>query len=216
MRFRPLASLLAIAFACTTATLGGGSTALADGTDDAQAFVQREHDKLMSLLRQPASPARAALVQRELDGIVDYDELARRAFGQPCPPTEQGCTDHWATLTDAQKTEVTGLIKQLFQKNYQTHLEKTLDYDVTYRGAKDLGGDTKIRTAAQSKLKPRDPPVNIDYVVHPKNGKLWMVDWVTEGSSQNKNYYDQNDKKMKDPALGYANIATKLREKIAK
>jgi ABC-type transporter MlaC component len=211
MRFRSIASLIAVLAACASS-----SAALADGPGDAQSFVQREHEKLMGLLRQPASPARSAQVQRELDTVVDYEELARRAFGEPCPATEPSCTDHWSELTPEQKTEVTGLLKQLVQKNYQKNLEKTLDYDVSYHGVKDLGGDTKIRTEAKSKLKPRDPAVQIDYVVHAKNGQLWMVDWVTEGSSLNKNYYDQFDKKMKDPALGYANIAAKLREKIAK
>jgi ABC-type transporter MlaC component len=213
MRFRPLASLLAAVVACA---LSSAAAALADGAGDAQAFVQHEHEKLMGLLKQPASPARAAQIQRELESVVDYAELARRAFGEPCPVTEPTCTDHWKELTPDQQTEGTGLIKQLFQKNYQKNLEKTLDYDVTYEGVKDMGGDTKIKTEAKSKLKPRDPPVRIDYVVHAKNGQLWMVDWVTEGSSQNKNYYEQFDRKMKDPALGYANIAMKLREKIAK
>ena len=45
--------------------------------------------------------------------MVDYDELARRAFGQPCPAAIPSCTNHWGELTDAQKAEVTDLLKRL-------------------------------------------------------------------------------------------------------
>jgi ABC-type transporter MlaC component len=190
------------------------SNAWAD--DGAQTFVQQEQQKLTALLRQAPSPGRASQIEHELGVMVDYDELARRAFGEPCAASIPSCTDHWKSgeLSDAQKVEVTELLKKLVVKNYQKNLEKTLDYDVTYRGSKDAGSDTKVRTEAKSKLKPRDPAVQVDYIVHGDGGRDKVVDIVTEGSSLTKNYYDQFDKKLKDPALGYANIVQKLREKI--
>jgi ABC-type transporter MlaC component len=183
---------------------------------DPQEFVQREHEKLQGLLHQPKTGARDSQVQRELDGMVDYDELARRAFGQPCPAAIPGCTNHWGELSPAQQSEVSGLLKQLVVKNYQKNLEKTLDYDVTYKGSKVVDStDTRVRTEAKSKTKPRDPAVLVDYVVQVTAGRLRIVDIVTEGSSLTKNYYDQFDKKLKNPAEGYANIVQKLRDKIA-
>jgi ABC-type transporter MlaC component len=184
---------------------------------DPQAFVQQEHEKLRGLLHQPKTGARDAAVQQELDTMVDYDELARRTFGQPCPPAIPSCTNHWGELSDAQKAEVAGLLKQLVTKNYRKNLEKTLDYDVTYKGTKSGdAGDTKVRTEAKSKDKPRDPSVLVDYVVHEKDGKVYIVDIITEGSSLAKAYYEQFDKKLKNPGEGYANIVQKLRDKIAK
>ncbi|HEY2515735.1 MAG TPA: ABC transporter substrate-binding protein, partial [Polyangiaceae bacterium] len=184
---------------------------------DPQTFVQAEHDKLRGLLHQPKTGARDAAVQRELDGMVDYEELARRTFGQPCPPALGSCTNHWGELSDAQKAEVTTLLKQLVTKNYQKNLEKTLDYDVTYKGVKaGDAGDTKVRTEAKAKDKPRDPSVLVDYVVHERDGKVYVVDVITEGSSLAKAYYEQFDKKLKNKDEGYPNIVAKLREKIAK
>jgi ABC-type transporter MlaC component len=210
MSSRRVASLLVVLAAAFLS-----SVALAD--DGAQGFVQQEQQKLMALLHQPASASRAAQIEHELDVMVDYDELTRRAFGEPCPISIPSCTDHWKNgeLSDAQKTEVSGLLKRLVVKNYQKNLEKTLDYDVTYRGSRDAGTDTKVRTEAKSRLKPRDPAVQVDYIVHGENGHDKVVDIVTEGSSLTKNYFDQFDKKLKDPSLGYANIVQKLREKIA-
>ncbi len=211
---RRVASLAVILAAALFSSVATNARAADDG---AQSFVEQEQQKLTTLLHQPASAARATQIEHELDAMVDYDELARRAFGEPCPLSIPSCTDHWKSgeLSDAQKTEVTGLLKKLVVKNYQKNLEKTLDYDVTYRGQKDAGSDTKVRTEAKSKLKPRDPAVQVDYVVHSDAGHHKVVDIVTEGSSLTKNYFDQFDKKLKDPALGYANIVAKLREKIA-
>jgi len=189
---------------------------LASADEGAQKFVQNEHAKLESLLRQPASSSRDVEVTRALDGMVDYDELARRAFGQPCPPASPNCTNHWAELTDQQKAEVTGLLKKLVEKNYKKNLVKTLDYEVIYKGNKDLGGDSKIRTEAKSKVKPRDPAVQVDYVVKTMNSSYRVVDIVTEGSSLTKNYYDQFHKMLTTPGQMYPHVVKRLNDKIAK
>ena len=213
-RFFPMAASLAFAVSLAIA-----APAIAQDAG-AQTFVESEHTQINTLLHQPSSAGRDAQINHTLDGMVDYDELARRAFGNPCPAAEAACQNHWADLTDAQKAEATSKLKQLVEKNYRKNLVKTLDYDITYKGAKDQGGETRVRTEAKSKAKPRDPAVQVDYVVRASPtpgsaGAYRIVDIVTEGSSLTKNYYDQFDKKLKDPSLGYANIVQKLREKIA-
>jgi ABC-type transporter MlaC component len=215
MRFAKLLGLLLI----TAASAASPGVAQADDATGPQAFVQRGTQKLAQLLRQPKTGARDTQVMQELDAMVNYDELVHRAFGQPCHVSLPTCTNDWATLADDQKKEVSTLLRQLIQKNYQKNLEKTLDYEITYKGEKaDLGstGDTKIRTEAKSKSKPRDPAVQIDYVVREINGKRQIVDMITEGTSLTKSYYEQFDKKLKNPADGYPNIVSKLKERLAK
>jgi ABC-type transporter MlaC component len=210
MRIRTLFHALFLALACLM--LAGSASA----DESAQGFVEKQHGKISALLRQPESAARDNQVTHELDNMVDYEELARRAFGQPCPAAIPSCTNHWAELSDAQKTEVTGLLKALVEKNYRKNLIKTLDYDITFKGMKESAGDAKIRTEAKSKLKPRDPPVEVDYVVRGTNGQFHVVDIVTEGSSLTKNYYDQFHKMLTNPAQGYPHIVKKLNDKINK
>jgi ABC-type transporter MlaC component len=91
-----------------------------------------------------------------------------------------------------------------------------LDYEVTYRGTKDTPGASKVRTEAKSKLNPRDPAVQVDYVVQSIKNEYRVVDIVTEGSSLTKNYYDQFHKMLTNPSQGYAHVVTKLKEKLAK
>lgn len=184
--------------------------------EDPQGFIQHQHAKLERLLHDAESPARDAQINQALDGFVDYAELTRRAFGEPCPAAIPTCDDLWAKYTDAQKGEVSDLFRQLMRKSYRKNLAKTLDYEVAYRGTSEGGGDTRVQTEAKNKNKPREPAVRVDYVVKKTEGGYRVVDIITEGSSQTKNYYDQFRKKMENPNEGYDNIVLKLREKLAK
>ncbi|HLK37684.1 MAG TPA: ABC transporter substrate-binding protein [Polyangiaceae bacterium] len=210
MRFRRVVAALCVL----------GPLALAAPTqahaEDAQGFVEEQHHRLEKLLHDPPSGARETQIHQALGSFVDYGELAHRAFGDPCPPAEPSCENLWSGYTDAQREEVRSLLEQLVRKTYQRNLQKTLDYDVTYHGSKDVGGDTRVMTEAKNRLKPRDPAVRVDYVVKQTPAGFRVVDVVTEGSSLTKNYYDQFRKKMHDPNEGYPNIVEKLREKIAK
>jgi ABC-type transporter MlaC component len=208
MRFRRFAVLSFSALA-----LALSSTALAD---DAESFIQREHAKLEHLLHEPVSPARDSQINQALDGFVDYAELTRRAFGEPCPSSVPSCDDLWSKYLEPQKQELKDLLGQLVRKSYRRNLAKTLDYEVAYRGARDSAGDTRVLTEAKNKTKPREPAVRVEYVVKPTANGYRVVDIVTEGSSLTKNYYDQFRKKMENPSEGYSNIVEKLREKLKK
>ena len=180
----------------------------------AQSFVEREHGQIKKLVECNAP---AAEVTKAIDGMVDYGEIAQRALGKPCPTTIPNCTNHWDTLTDAQKTEVTSLFKGLVEKKYRENAYKTRDFDISYRGAKEQGTDiAKVRTEAKNKTKPRDPAVQVDYIIKSNGSTHKVVDLVTEGSILSKNYYDQSHKMLTTQGQGYDYFVKKLREKIAK
>jgi hypothetical protein len=202
-RFRHVLALAAIA----------GMLALTSPAhaEDAQGFIEQQHTKLQGMLHAPASPARDAQVNTALDGFVDYDELVRRAFGEPCHPSIPSCDDLWAKYSDDQKHELHDLLKQVVEQSYRKNLTKTLDYDVSYKGSRDAGGDTRVLTEAKSKTNPRDTPVRVDYLVKQTPKGPRVVDIITEGSSFSKNLYVQF-RKMDD----YGKIVEKLKEKLAK
>jgi ABC-type transporter MlaC component len=197
-----------------SAVLASFAAAVPAHAEDAQGFIQHEHHKLDQLLHQPPSPARDSQVNAALDGFVDYDELARRAFGEPCPVAIPSCEDLWGGYSDAQKSELRDLLKQLVEKNYRKNLTKTLDYDVSYRGSRGVGGDTRVLTEAHSKNNPREEPFRVDYVVKQTGSGYRVVDIITEGSVLTKDYYEQFLKKQHNE--GYDAIVSKLKEKIAK
>jgi len=196
-----LRRFLSIGLLCLSVTLSG--SALADTPDG---FVKTGHTSLTGLLKQPASPQRDSQMTATFDKLVDYPELVRRCF-----------KEDWAPLSADQKTEVTDLLHKLVEKNYRKNLKRTLDYTVTYTGVRDVGNDTRVRTEAKSNVNPRDPIVQIDYVVAgPAGGPYHIVDIVTEGSFLTNSYFTQFHKMLATAGQGYPYIVTKLKEKLAK
>lgn len=183
----------------------------------AQAFVKEKTETLVGLLKQPASGARDSQVTQALGQMVDYDELVRRSFGKPCPATVSGCTNHWDELTPDQQKEVGALLRQLVERNHKKNITKTIDYEITYKGEKSVSGsESRIRTEAKSKVKPRDPSVQVDYYVVGAGAAHRVVDMSTEGSLLSKNYYDQFHKMLTTQGQGYPYVVKKLRDKLAK
>src|SRR4051812_46386652 len=113
MRFRAVISTVALAVACAL------SSGAAGADEGAQGFVEHQHQRLTSLLHQPASSAREGQIDKELDAMVDYTELARRSLGQPCPHTLPSCTNWAEKIDEADRAELTKLLKQLVEKNYK-------------------------------------------------------------------------------------------------
>ena len=210
MRLRHLTAALALAIAPLLAA--GNASADLQG---AEGFVRKEHGQLKTLL-EAAAPHEQ--VRTAIDGMVDYDELARRTLGKPCPQTIPSCTNHWDELTGDQQKEVTGLLRQLVEKNLRKNINKTKNYDVSDRRSKDQRQTiSKIRTEAKSKDKPRDPAVQVDYMILEQSGdKYRVIDIITEGSSMTKNYYDQFHRMLTTTGQGYPYMIQKLKDKVAK
>jgi hypothetical protein len=202
----------ALALSASLAVLALSAPARAE---DAQGFIEHQHQKLEQMLHAPPSPARDADVNSALGGFVDYDDLVQHAFGEPCPASIPTCDDLWAKFTPEQRTQVHDLLKQVVEASYRKNLTKTLDYDVSYKGTRDAAGDTRVLTEAKSKSNPRDTPVRVDYVVKEAGSSHRVVDIITEGSSFTKNLYVQFRTMMQEPG-GYDHLVGKLKEKAAK
>jgi ABC-type transporter MlaC component len=204
-----------LAVLMVAASLTAQRVARADD-DSAIAFVQSEHGRLMELLREAPKAARARQ-QALLQELLDHDELVRRAFGQPCPVMMADCTNHWASLKPAQRAEVTQLLTRLLENNVRKHLTDALDYDVRCKAARTVRGELRVRTETLAKRKPRDPPIQVDYVLVPgaERGKYRVVDVVTEGSSLTKNYYDQFHRMLTNASQGYPELVRKLKQRVA-
>lgn len=209
MRFRHFFRAAFLGLSVTTLSFAAAADAAG-----AQSFVEREHSQIKKLVEQNAP---VSAVTKAIDNMVDYEEIAQRALGKPCPTGIPSCTNHWDTLSDEQKKEVTALFKGLVERKYRENAYKTRQFDISYRGAKEQGADiSKVRTEAKNKQKPREPPVQVDYIIRSTGSGHKVVDLVTEGSILSKNYYTQSHKMLTTPGQGYDYFVKKLREKINK
>jgi len=185
-------------------------TALPAFADDAAlGFLQARHGKL-----QTATGANADGV---LDDMVDFGVITEEAFGNQFGDTDR---NHWKTFTPAQRTELSGLLKQLVKKNYRENLEKTTAYQVQYHGEQDAdNGDKRVQTIATKEQSggrnARASAFRIDYWMRKVGGNWKVVDIVTERSSLKKNYYDQFHRMLTNSAQGYPFVVARLKDRIA-
>lgn len=200
--------LRTVLFGLTVTTLSFAASA---DTAGAQAFVEHEHSIVKKLVDANAPVAE---VSKAIDGMIDYDEIAQRSLGKPCPTTIPRCTNYWDQFSDAQKKEVRDLFKALVEKKYRENAYKTKKFSVTFGTAKQQSEDiTKVRTEAKNLDKPREPPVMVDYLIRNSGGTYKVVDYAFEGSLVTKNYYTSTDEIMKKEG-GYPTLVKRLKERL--
>lgn len=166
-----------------------------------EGFVKDQQAKLTDLLKKGKSAD--AKVDAAFDEMLDYDTLAKESLGK-----------HWDGLKDEQKKDFRDVLKRLVRNAYRKNLKKTLDYDVSYKGASDAKAGKLVRTVAKSKNNKREEPVSIDYVVHKVKGKWRVFDIVTEGSSLTRNYKSQFNRVIKKK--GFDELLSRMKKKAAK
>jgi phospholipid transport system substrate-binding protein len=202
-----------LSFSVLFVGLAFGRTATAE--EGAVQFVRTTDARLTALLRKPESPSRNQELDAVLEQLIDFDELSRRAFGDPCPETLPTCADLWTGLKPAERAQAKDLLRRLVEKNYRQHLVQILGFQVSYEGVDQASGLEEVRTEARQPAKPRDPPVQVAYVLEGRSGRYRIVDLVTEGASLTKSYYEQFRRMLADPSEGFPHIVERLRAKIA-
>jgi phospholipid transport system substrate-binding protein len=201
---KTLIALFALMFA-----LVAGPTAARAADGPGTKVVRGANDTIAKLLKQKAKPGSpeekkaAEKVTESVRGFLDIDELARRAL-----------VDHWAKLTDAQKTEFLALLRALIEDNYIKGLRANLEYQVAYSGeAPGADKTTVVNTEITAKKKGRPIKIKVDYVLVDVGGKLKAFDVKTDGVSLVDNYRAQFNKIIaKD---GFDGLIAKMKKKRA-
>ncbi len=87
----------------------------------------------------PLEPAEAGEPAAPADP-VDYDAVARRMLGSPCPPSLPGCDDVQAGLDEAQQEELRLLVREAARLGIRRARAQSADVRVTWvKGATPRG-----------------------------------------------------------------------------
>lgn len=164
---------------------------LALASPSPEGFIKDRQTELAKLLKGPKGAASDKKVEAVFDGMLDYDMLAKESLG-----------NHWADRSEAERKEFRELLQSLVRNAYRKNLQKTLDYDITYRGEGEAKKGVVVRTVARSRTNKREEPVSIDYVLHRVDGQWRVYDIVTEGSSLVRNYRSQFNRVIKKNGFG--------------
>jgi phospholipid transport system substrate-binding protein len=178
-----------------------GNRAFAAGS--AQEFVKAKQARVTSLLHQTPSSQRDKQIAAVLDGMMDYDELAKSSLAS-----------HWNDLSESQRREFTDVLKRLVQRNYERNIKNIMDYRVEYLGEDPASDSVVVHTRATSTTNSREDPVAIDYQLGPVGDGWRVLDIVTEGSSLVKNYKNQFHRIIQKD--GYDALLKRMKDKLAK
>ena len=164
--------------------------------------VKAKQEELFKLLEKDQENKKK--IGAIFDDWLDYDAMAKASMG-----------DQWEKLTDAQKKELTSLLKQLVTSSYEKNLKKVLPYKISYLSEESKGdGKTLVKMKATHKTDSRAEEILLDVLVQDKGGKLKVIDIYPEGVSTVDAYRVQFVKIYKEK--GYDELVKKLKEKIAK
>lgn len=193
------------------APLGAFTSVLSSGaeaqtTGPATRYLRQRNDDVIRILRRDATTdaaraQRSQDVTRILSDLLDYEELSRRALGP-----------HWDQHTEAERREFVDLLRQLVERNYESNLERLLEFEVSYTGETTNADGTVVRTEARSRTERRQPPVEITYTLH-LQGTSWRVfDVVTDGVSLVRNYRNQFNRIITES--GWPELIRRMRDRL--
>jgi phospholipid transport system substrate-binding protein len=194
-RIRVLVSLGAVVLATTLA-------GPANAAESAQDFIQSRQSQVTQLVRQSPGAQRDKQVAAVLDGMIDYDTLAKRSLSA-----------HWADLSDAQHKEFTDILRSLVRRNYERNIKNVLDYRVEYLGEEPGSEGVVVRSRASSSNS-REEPIAIDYQLMKMSSGWRVVDVVTEGSSLVNNYRNQFHRVIQKD--GFEALVRRMKDKLSK
>jgi phospholipid transport system substrate-binding protein len=196
---KPLRTFL-IAPLFLATTLAFSSVAFAGPAQD---HLRTKHGELLGALRPPPSKARTDKVEALLDGMIDFEKLARDSLGT-----------HYQGRTEPELTEFRRLLEALVKKNYRNNIEKTLDYQITYVSESRDADGVLVRTQVKRKKKDSQETetVAVNYRLHSKSGRWLIYDVITEDSSMLRNYRNQFNKIISKN--DFATLLQKLQRKL--
>ena len=196
-------------FLSVAVTLAAAPSFAQPAAADPRRWVESRLGAVSRLLAQgsdagvAATATRDAQVARILNGMLDIEELGRRALDP-----------YFAQQTPGDQTEFVRLLRQLIERNYRQNLESTLNWQVTYGASVTAAeGTAVVPTTARSRTNVRTEPVTIDYHLR-RRGNDWVVfDIVTNRSSLVQSYRDGYTRIVRD--RGFPELLRRLRQRVA-
>jgi hypothetical protein len=180
------------------------------GGNGPDATVRAAFTELTGILYAPPSDARDQEIAALLVRYVDFEELTRRFFGEPCP--QPGCVDHWAEFTAAQRTEVLGLLQSELTEVWTRQLSRAPSYDVDIQAVTSKGADPRVRVIARSKDGATPETIDLFFTHNPP---YRLVEESAESGKITHKHYKQYDHYLTNPDEGYPFLVNKLKKRTA-
>ena len=160
-------------------------------------------DRVLSVVFRDDTPKgaapRSAGVRTALEGVIDFEEAARRALGP-----------HWHARSDAEHAEFVALFKDVMSSSYVTTLRGQLGPSMRLVAEHEDGGFATVLTYMKRLQGPVSP---VEYRMHRRDGRWLVYDVRVDGVSLVAAYRRQFNDIVH--ASSYAALVHRLREHLA-
>lgn len=170
---------------------------------EATQVVKDNQTKLFEVIAKPKSEAQQKQLRQMFDTFLAYDVFATRSLGKK-----------WDELEPDQRKEFQKLLTQLIRNNYRRNLKKLLEFNIRYEAEEAKKGGVLVNSVATHKTDEREPPFELDFLMARVDGKMKIIDIVTEGASMTKTYKAQFLRILRKD--GYDELIEKMKNKLAK
>lgn len=191
-------SARSLAWILVVFTLLLGSNAFAAEPDQ---VVKQQTDKVVDILRKPASPARTKELVDAINTTIDFEELARRSLGE-----------HWEARTAEEKAEFLGLLQRLLRSNYESQIgERQLrsDFKIEYTPARIR----RERAFVRAQVQVGDRSEEVVYRLFKSEDDSWQIyDLVVDDISLEETYRDGYVPIIEED--GWAEFISLLKERV--
>ena len=185
-----LSSLCALGFASPASA--------ADGALDA---FKARHNKVVELVKKRAE---TALLQKEVDDLLDYKALAETSLGGPA---------RYASKCEPRCAEFETLLARLIRENYLKRIRTDKKYELSYVGEETKPRGTHVITNISLSRDGKPETVEVVYVMHQVGGVWKCEDIITDGVSLAKNYKFEFNKILKDKGIN--ELISRLESKLS-
>jgi phospholipid transport system substrate-binding protein len=150
------------------------------------AEIKRSTEALRKVLAKrppswsPEAEARASVVEKIIDSIADFDEIARRTLG-----------GHWDDLTTAQQEEFSTTLHRLIEHRSQDLRRLAPETAVVFDGESIDGDEATVTTTVTIPRGDSEVRREVHYRMTHRQGRWRLYDVVIDGTSMVDNYRSQ-------------------------
>lgn len=158
--------------------------ALPGQSGDPQKFVAGMYDRLNLMTQQAQTLVELhKSIGQELQGVVDYSEMARLTLGQK-----------WTEITEPQKKEFTELLSRMVLNTYVKRFKPGSPVAIAWTGVRTPAAGKAI---VATTIKVQKTSADVEYALLMQSGRWMVYDIVVDDASQVQTYR-QSFKKVLD------------------
>jgi phospholipid transport system substrate-binding protein len=150
----------------------------------------------------PEAEAQAASVQTVIDGLLDFEEIAKRTLPRK-----------WEGLTTLQRREFLDTLQKLIERRpLDRNLSIDLDSQVAYRSESIVDDEAVVSSLVTSYKSGRPARRTVEYKLCFRNNRWRLYDVVVEGVSLVEDYREQFARIIKEDS--FDGLLKRMRKKL--